>query len=314
MYLAQFFRYWTSLPRACNISSCRTPVVLYIHANESDGLTDITALTRLAQSKQVLMYKEHYSKVPESIYDMYKVPTVPIILGIKEGACIAQVTLGNTEKSDELMQLLDLDPLLKDKVNSDSTADKGHSNISKLSLLDNRRVDSKRLKEQTSLVLEIYNQPSVKLHGLSSSQCKQLESIALENGYPTACNLHAKLIEDLAVKQAIHGDFKGAIKHCIKCYRLGHVPRLTESLMQYVSQKDALEFAAELRAIIGPDVHVYMTKRKVPGGVARKRRGFGGRYIWQGLDYRPGRYKPRNLHQYQNEWTCIQDKNLPINF
>ncbi|GFE54830.1 oxidoreductase alpha molybdopterin subunit, putative [Babesia ovis] len=47
------------------------------------------------------------------------------------------------------------------------------------------------------------------------------------------------------------------------------------------------------------------------GGPAYKRRGFRGRYSWQGPDYRPKKYRPRDPEQYLNEWRYQPDANLP---
>ncbi|CDR94180.1 hypothetical protein, conserved [Babesia bigemina] len=69
---------------------------------------------------------------------------------------------------------------------------------------------------------------------------------------------------------------------------------------------------AALETMDGPRLLNRMRQSNRPlGGPVSKRRGFGGRYVWHGPDYRPKKYRPRDPEQYLNEWRYQADSNLP---
>ncbi|SIO73448.1 conserved Plasmodium protein, unknown function [Babesia microti strain RI] len=49
-------------------------------------------------------------------------------------------------------------------------------------------------------------------------------------------------------------------------------------------------------------------KSHPPGGPPMKGRGYRAKWIWHGLDYRPRKYKPRNIYKYHDEWRTIHDE------
>ncbi|UKJ90446.1 hypothetical protein MACJ_001379 [Theileria orientalis] len=78
------------------------------------------------------------------------------------------------------------------------------------------------------------------------------------------------------------------------------------------NDESLLRARSEVENVIGPRFPgAFPVSTKPKGGVTKKRRGFGGRYIWQGMEYRPKKYKPKNIKRYLNEWRCVQDSNTP---
>ncbi|UKK02021.2 hypothetical protein MACK_001375 [Theileria orientalis] len=78
------------------------------------------------------------------------------------------------------------------------------------------------------------------------------------------------------------------------------------------NDESLLRARSEVENVIGPRLlGSFPVSTKPKGGVTKKRRGFGGRYIWQGMEYRPKKYKPKNIKRYLNEWRCVQDSNTP---
>ncbi|BAM40218.1 uncharacterized protein TOT_020000479 [Theileria orientalis strain Shintoku] len=78
------------------------------------------------------------------------------------------------------------------------------------------------------------------------------------------------------------------------------------------NDESLLSARSEVENVMGPRLlGSFPVSTKPKGGVTRKRRGFGGRYIWQGMEYRPKKYKPKNIKRFLNEWRCVQDSNTP---
>ncbi|EDO06492.2 hypothetical protein BBOV_II005410 [Babesia bovis T2Bo] len=109
--------------------------------------------------------------------------------------------------------------------------------------------------------------------------------------------------------------------HLLKCdqidistFQKHHVGRILELMFTAMPWDDpaVLIARATLETIDGPRLLNRIPERTRPlGGPVSKRRGFGGRYSWQGPDYRPKKYRPREPDQYLNEWRYQADANLP---
>ncbi|XP_952223.1 uncharacterized protein TA13490 [Theileria annulata] len=154
---------------------------------------------------------------------------------------------------------------------------------------------------------------------------------AITRGLKKVYLLKVKILELISVKYFIEKNMEKSVKFALDSYKLNvdllqrdmitldefhscETKEVLESLLFLLDPYDlsSLETRAELENILGPRLlnEIPVSKRPL-GGVTKKRRGFGGRYIWQGIHYRPKRYKPKNLKQYLNEWRCVHDSNPP---
>ncbi|EAN32775.1 hypothetical protein TpMuguga_02g00492 [Theileria parva strain Muguga] len=153
----------------------------------------------------------------------------------------------------------------------------------------------------------------------------------IKDGLKKVYRLKVKILELISVKHFIKKNMEESIKCALDSYKTNvdllqkdmitlhefhscETKEVLESLLFLLDPYDicSLETRAELENVLGPRLlnEIPVSQRPL-GGVTKKRRGFGGRYIWQGIHYRPKRYKPKNLKQYLNEWRCVHDSNPP---
>ncbi|AFZ79395.1 hypothetical protein BEWA_022430 [Theileria equi strain WA] len=138
------------------------------------------------------------------------------------------------------------------------------------------------------------------------------------------------LLESLAIKLFFNKDPRalqiavGAYKVHVKLLKLNaqtiqefqdsRIKEIIEAIFSVYDpqSRHLMEACANLQVIDGRRLlNKIYTSGRPSGGFPTKRRGVGGRYLWQGPDYRPKGFKPKNPERYNNEWTCVQDSNLP---
>ncbi|KAK1939824.1 hypothetical protein X943_003697 [Babesia divergens] len=94
-------------------------------------------------------------------------------------------------------------------------------------------------------------------------------------------------------------------------HEIGRIIELLFDALPY-NHPAVLGARASLETVDGPRLLNRIPEGSRPlGGPVSKRRGFRGRYLWHGPDYRPKKYKPKDPEQYLNEWRYQPDRNLP---
>ncbi|GBE60647.1 tRNA pseudouridine synthase D, putative [Babesia ovata] len=172
---------------------------------------------------------------------------------------------------------------------------------------------------------------------------KRLEDFVTEYCYSDIANrgmfqgailarlIKVEVLKRISIVMFLHGDVDVAMEEAVRAYEelvkllksdsipvqlfqsheIGSVIECMLSALPW-RHPAVLGARAALETMDGPRLLNRMRQSNRPlGGPVSKRRGFGGRYVWQGPDYRPKKYRPRDPEQYLNEWRYEADSNLP---
>ncbi|ORM41716.1 uncharacterized protein BXIN_2741 [Babesia sp. Xinjiang] len=247
----------------------------------------------------------------------------------------------NTETSVEMLrnQLNEIDQILVafENANADDL----------ISLYDKMPPTDTVIQKQGSLDVHANSRNSGRGHAdentATGAVVQMMDRFAAENGYTTELMdgsydtitlirlVKIRILQNIGVVMFLEGTVEEALEVAtraydelvqmlkddlisVKAYELHSLGRIIELMFGALpwNHPAVLAARAAIETVNGPRLLNRIPQSNRPlGGPVSKRRGFGGRYSWQGPDYRPKKYRPRDPEQYLNEWRYQPDSNLP---